>query len=415
MAPKSRRTTPSLIEQLEHDPDRFSFFQAVRILEWAAARDSKSGRNAARFPVGGDVDPATEAVRFRSSVSLIHPSTEIASLKPSQTAGPPEMTVSFLGLVGPAGALPEHYTEQLIEVIRAKNTAYRDFLDMLHHRTVSLFYRSWAKHRLPIAHERRYAAEDRSISQTGDLFGLALSSLVGLSTPGLSGRLAFGDDLALHYSGHLSSRRRSAVGLQEMVADLLGRPVEVRQFRGAWLEMDADSRTRLPSVMAPMGQHSRLGVDAIIGARAWDVQAGFTIRVGPLGLDAFRDLMPGQPMLRKLTDLVRFAVGPSQAFSVQPVLRADQVPMCRLTADEITGPRLGWNTWVANEGRVRAAATPRDDANFTMADFHRGGSPDLGPDPGTDLGPDPDPDPAANPESASLEAAIAAEPQQERA
>ncbi|WP_366657426.1 type VI secretion system baseplate subunit TssG [Fodinicurvata sp. EGI_FJ10296] len=389
MATESRRTATSLIAQLERDPDRFSFFQAVRVLEWAAARDSAAARNAARHPVGGDADPASEAVRFRSTVSLIHPAAEVTSVVPAKDGKPPELTVSFMGLVGPVGAMPEHYTEQLIEAIRAKNTAFRDFLDMLHHRTVSLFYRSWAKHRLPIAHERRYAAEDRSIAATGDLFGLALSSLVGLSTPGHAGRLAFGDDLALHYSGHLSNRRRSAVGLQAMVADLLGRPVEIRQFRGAWLEMEEDSRTRLPSVMAPMGQHARLGVDAIIGARAWDVQAGFTIRVGPLGLDGFRDLMPGQPMLRKLADLVRFAVGPSQAFSIQPVLKADAVPMCRLISNKETGPRLGWNTWILGETGSGAASSDRDDAVFTMADFHQILPPDPDPDP--DIAPDIEP------------------------
>jgi len=369
MASKSRRADASLIELLERDPARFGFFQAVRLLEWSSARAGRGGGS--RDPVGGDGDPAQETVRFRAAVSLIHPTSEIVDLRPGKEGRPPEMSVSFMGLVGPMGVLPEHYTEQLIEAQRLKNTSFRDFLDLLSHRSIALFYRAWSRNQLPVAYERRQYRGAKGTQEAEDVIGRALGSLVGLATPGLESiEPAFGRDLALHHAGQLSNRRRSAAAVRAMAADLLGRPVEVLQFQGCWLAMDPDAQTRLPSLMEPLGQQCQLGTDAIIGVRAWDVQAGFTIRVGPLSLREFRDLMPDGAMMEKLSELVRFIVGPAQTFSVQPVLRQGEVPDSQLGDATGAGSRLGWDSWLGPRerlpGRVFPATQSRDDAKFAM-------------------------------------------------
>ena len=51
----------TIAERLFRDFYEFDFFQAVRLLEMMDPR---------RAPVGRDVDPAIEAVRFRSHLSL---------------------------------------------------------------------------------------------------------------------------------------------------------------------------------------------------------------------------------------------------------------------------------------------------------------------------------------------------------
>jgi type VI secretion system protein ImpH len=356
MAGSGRRIAASVIEELQRDPSRFGFFQAVRLLEAA-------GRAQGRAEVGADAHPREEAVRFRASVSLEHPVSEVDRLRPGAEGAGPELSVAFMGLVGPSGVLPEHYTEQLIDVTRQKNTAFRDFLDLISHRSIAFFYRVWARQSLPVTMERRRA----NVPQV-DMIGTVLGSLVGLGTKGLTDEQPFGRDLALHHAGQLSNRRRSAATVRALVEALLLRPVEVRQFQGAWLPMEPEARTRLPSVMQPFGQHARLGEDAILGVRAWDVQAGFTLRAGPLSLTEFRSLMPDGDRLGRLVELVRFAVGPAQRFAVQPVLRADEVPQARLSAAGEPGTRLGWDAWLGNAPAKR----DRDDALFDSANLSGG-------------------------------------------
>src|ERR1043165_7020806 len=113
MATKSRGADASLRELLLFEPYRFSFFQAVRLL---------TRLHGEREPVGGDGPPSREVVRFRSHVSLGFPPSEIHDLTEHPDGqGTPTMTVAFMGLTGTAGVLPRHYTEHLLERMKAKD------------------------------------------------------------------------------------------------------------------------------------------------------------------------------------------------------------------------------------------------------------------------------------------------------
>jgi type VI secretion system protein ImpH len=352
----------ALAERLFAEGCAFDFFQAVRVLEKLFPR---------RRPIGREGPPRTEVVRFRALTSLAFPASAIHEVVPSEDGErPPVMTVAFMGLTGPSGALPHHYTELLMRLHRdgkgAEKHALRDWLDLFNHRLVSLFYRAWEKYRFYVPYERGEPSRPEP-----DTFTRSLFSLVGLGLPSLRNRLqvrtrgedaaeervlARVHDLAVVYYGGLFARRQpTAVGLQALVQDYFDLPAQLRQFQGQWLRLEPANQSRL----ADEEHNTRLGVNTVAGERVWDVQSKFRIRLGPLRYVQFLDFLPDRTPIavRKtfflLCHLVRLYAGPEFDFDVQLVLRGSEVPACRLTAEGV-GPRLGWNTWAVSQPRAGA-------------------------------------------------------------
>lgn len=366
MAPPSGRESPGLNRLLFDRPTRFDFFQAVRLLGHGLrcagvagegdADESESGVVRGPDPVGHDFAPDREVVRFRAHPSLSFPASPIAQLEqpsprgPDREAPPPEMVVTFLGLTGPAGVLPQHYTELLLHRLRAKDASLRDFLDLFNHRLVSLFFRAWEKYRLPFAYERAYADQ----AAGPDPVTQGLYGLIGLGTGGLRGRLDVDDESFLHYAGHFAHTPRSASALEALLEDHFEVPVRVEQFQGQWLYLDPDDHALLPGPGLPRGRNNVVASNLVIGDRVWDVQSKFRLRIGPLDYRRFRSLMPNGDALRPFAQMTRTYVGPGFDFDVQPVLKPEAVPYCRLVPDEGgDGPFLSWNTWLRGEPFTR--------------------------------------------------------------
>jgi type VI secretion system protein ImpH len=339
MAAPGRRADPSVEEILFNEGFRFDFFQAVRVLERLYPD---------RSAVGRDAVPGREAVRFQTLVSLGFPASAVHDvLRAGDDDGPARMVVTFMGLAGIMGVLPRHYTELLLERLRSKDFALRDFLDLFNHRLIALFYRAWEKYRAPIAYERCRSGATADY----DPFSLALFHFVGMGTGGLRGRLGCGDEALLYYSGLLAQQPRSASALAALLGDFFRVPVKVNQFIGAWLKVSPADRSRL-------GVHpnSALGTAAMLGARCWDQQAAFRLVLGPLSLSRFREFLPGHGAFAPLLELTRFATGTTLDFDVQLILKAAEVPACRLERPGSGSARLGWSSWLKTREFARDAA-----------------------------------------------------------
>ena len=312
------KETQSLEAWLFAEPWRFDFFQAVRLLE-------RLRQDATPLAEGSDSD--REAVRFISRVGLEFASSEIQDLQPSLHAGdPPVMTVTFLGLAGLQGPLPRVDTERLLERVRHKDTAFRDFLDIFNHRLVSLMVRarkshfpalcSQEPHRTPVANYLR------------SFFGAGLASL--------QNRMPISERLLLHYAGILSQRPRSASGLERMLADYFRVPVQIHQMMGQWRELEPEQCSRI----GLSGQNQDLG-NAVLGQRYWDQQGRLEVELGPMGFPMFQDLLPSGKGYLPLCELTRFYVGTDYEFGFRLVLKASEVPASRLGQ-----ARLRWTSWL---------------------------------------------------------------------
>lgn len=348
--------SPGLSMRLFREPHRYNVFQAVRLLQrWLRVT---------RQPVGHDFLPEQEAVRFRVPPSLNFAAAAVQQLRlpapnPNAPDGellPPEMIVTFLGLFGPRGVLPYHYTSLVLRRSRDKDTALRDWLDLFNHRLVSLFYRAWEKYRLPFTFEQAALTGGEPDPVTRGLF-----CLTGLGTPALRGRQDFPDLAFIYYAGHFAHYPRSAAALEGILTDYFDMPVHVLELQGYWLILEADDRAYLPDTCYRDGRNNVLGNDLVLGERVWDVQGRFRLQLGPLTYKQFRQFMPNGAGLRPLCQLTRTYVGPELSFDVQLILRPDEVPACRL-GDDADPTFLGWNSWITSCPSGHA----RDDAVFSL-------------------------------------------------
>lgn len=310
-------------EELFAESYRFEFFQAVRLLE-RLSRD--------REPVGRAGPPSHEIVRFRTRVSLAFPASAIHEIRDGRRPGdPPEMVVTFLGMTGPLGVLPSAYTELLYERTRQKDNSLWEFLDLFHHRLISFFYRAWEKYRFPIPYER-----------TGeDSFTEYLFDLIGMGTAGLRGRLVVPDQALLFYAGLIAQRPHSAASIRAILSDYFGIPVRLLQFQGQWIALDPEHRSKIGEA------NSTLGGDMICGARVFNAQSKFRVRLGPLTFRQFESFLPQGASYRPIAEWARLFAGLEFDFDIQLVLKKEEVPPCQLGGGAL--PRLGWTTWLQTQ------------------------------------------------------------------
>jgi len=334
--------TPEAWEKaLREKPEAFSFFQAVRLLH----RRPEEGRS-----VGGFADPSKEVLRFSSNPSLAFPAGDIQHLREGPD-GPTRMMVNFLGLLGHMGVLPVQYSLLADDQAAQEGDpdGFLDFLDIFHHRLVSLFYRAWERSHAYVAFER---GEDDALSKR-------LLDLIGLGSGDLRERQEIQDRALLFYAGLLGSRHRSAVALERLLEDYFHVPVEVLQFRGGWYELSLDSQCTIDD---EEGIGGGLGEGLAVGDEIWDPQARVQIRIGPLSRDEYDDFLPGGRSHTTLKAITRFFSDGQFDFEVQLSLRKEEVPGIVLGHDGEDAPPLGWCTWI----RTRPFDRDADETTFQI-------------------------------------------------
>jgi type VI secretion system protein ImpH len=252
------------------------------------------------------------------------------------------MSVNFMGLTGPQGVLPHQYSMLIAERIRARDHALADFLDLFHHRLLSLFYEAWRVHRFTIARE----------DHTRDRLAAHLADLIGLGLPGTQDRLPFPDEALIYRAGLLAAQPRGAVALQQLLEDFFDLTAEVEQFIGAWYPL---RRSDLCAIGEDEGdERSTLGYGAVAGDETWDQQSRVRVRLGPLSRERYDSFLPGGSSHDALAHLLRFFSHNQFDFEVRLVLRSDDVKGLQLGQPDSV-QRLGWSTWICSTERDRDA------------------------------------------------------------
>jgi type VI secretion system protein ImpH len=357
MSKKSQNAT--LVTALSEECYRFDFFQAVRLITQISTNSN---------PVGWDFPSETEAVRFRAHASLDFPPSAIQSVTlPGEEQRQAEMVVNFMGLTGPQGALPQHYTETILNQMRRKDHTLREFLDLFNHRLLSLFFRAWTKYRVPWSLEESIRQSHRAAEKSDlafrafvlnrlpkvdplsqislDLAGLGMPTLryETRKSASLDSRTLIRDNTLRYFSGLLAQQHRSAVSLEGLLQGYFDCQVAVEQFVGNWLWLESQDQTQLQE-----DENAVLGRTAVAGQRVWDIQSRFRVQLGPLSYEQFYDFLPVGKSYDSLGQMVRLYAGQEFDFDFCVKLKSEEVPACKLGGGGNKAPRLGWNTWIGS-------------------------------------------------------------------
>jgi type VI secretion system protein ImpH len=264
----------SITDALLTEGHRYAFFQALRLIRLRAPDDIALRNN----------------VRVRPAVTLSFPETDIDSIKLDH-AGKFSITANFFGLYGVTSPLPTFYTEDLIEEQLQGSSSMRDFLDILHASLYPLLFRAWEKNRLWLT-----IGERHDTNRLDQLF-----ALVGLS--GCMPQHTADARLLLPHAGNFSQFPRSALGLQALVAGLLGgMPVEVEPCIPETVAIPEAGRCLL-------GEHAcQLGEDALLGRLITERSGSLVVHIGPIGRDQLHSLLPGSPLHERLARSVALYV-----------------------------------------------------------------------------------------------------------
>ena len=335
----------NIAEHLYENPEVFNFFQAVRLLDAINYEKTCYKPEWKQSPVGYDTAQKKETVRFSVDPTLKYPDGQITQLTEAEfnstknRLAPAEMQVTFMGLTGPSGVLPMHYSELLLEQNRKKDYAMSDFFNLFNHRAISLHYRGWEKYRVQYHFERSRRQGDKN-----DKLSKMLQSLLGFAKSDTHQKQTIPLDNLLFYAGHYAQKRKTAVGLESILGDYFHIPVSISQFVGSWNRLHDSECTRTPGKDLPFGQFNRLGKDTIIGKRVWYSQGKFRIKLGPLNQTQFKQFLPGSEGLKKLKELTNTYIGPEFSFDIQLISEATNVPKCQLSKS--APPQLGYFTWL---------------------------------------------------------------------
>jgi type VI secretion system protein ImpH len=319
--------------RLGEAPWEFDLFQAMRLVEAAYPERSR---------IGEGRRPVDEAVRFAQEASLAFAPSAVAAFEPASGARAPRLVQRVLGLLGPNGALPIHLTEWARD--RARNfgdAAFARFLDVFHHRMLSLFYRAWAQAQAAVSMDR----------PRQDFFGRRLAALCGLGMPSLRDRDGVPDPVKLAHAGVFGRQVRNAECLQIVLANYFCVPVQIEEFVGHWLQIAPTQRSRL----GHREGFARLGEDAVIGERTWHAQSRFRVVIGPVSFRDYERFLPRGRSSRALHDLIRLYVGMEQSWEVKLVLKQQEVPLAWLG----NSVWIGWSSWLG------ARLTDKDAADYS--------------------------------------------------
>ena len=327
----SNRLAKRYLDHLTTDSDELYKQGFAPLLRYLDANAPLASR------IGYSVSPKQDCVRFGQTPLLHFHSSAFTQISFNNKSGEYKLKNSYWGLFGINGPLPTHLTEYAIERnYRLKDKTLTEFLDVFHHRFISLFYRAWADAQPTVSHDR----------PEHDSFKKRLTALSG-ETNDLEDVFQPNNNIHEYLAGLYSQKNRSATTLSQILSAFLSLEVAIEEFQGTWHKLQPHEKTKL------MQSNSTLGIDCILGERTYQRTFNFAINIGPVAYPEYIDLLNNKQRLKTVIELTQKAVGQEFQFSINIILQAYQTQTSQLGS-----AKLGINSWCQDKSSHLAQHDP---------------------------------------------------------
>jgi len=301
MQTTKRQHAALMIEPLLATPYRYRFAQLLNILLRTLRQQGMPYAQA-----------FGQVLRFRNSLSLAFPASEIESMQVEAADGDGmpriHITPAFIGLLGASGTLPLHDTERAAtKVSLGADESWKPFIDLFSNRVIGLFYEAWGKYR--VEHGLGTRGQDNLLPLLSALGGLRSASF-GPSRPYASVPL----EVAGFYAGLLRTRPVAASTVERVLGEYFGIPIHVEEFVGAWDPLPVKMRSTL-GVTEPA-----LGFGAALGTRTWRNNLRVRLHIGPLDEETAKAFLPNGRSYTALNEMIRLFAVPSVQYEVRLLL-----------------------------------------------------------------------------------------------
>lgn len=305
--------------------------------------------------LGTSAAASSEALRLRHDPSFSFSSADVSGIRERSIGNPGdpwqrprklvEVTTTFLGLTGTVSPLPTYVAEEVLHE-EPESSPRRDFLDVFHHRVLSLLYRAATQGDLPLQYR----------SGGMDEWSRRVLALAGFDAEVEGGSQPLPRWQILRLAPLLSQRSRNAEVLERALTDvfqgdLQGGVVSILQFTQAWVPFDREQQLSLGR------RNHALGVSTRLGSRVRDCSGQFRVQIGPVPFDTYRRFRPGEDLFRTVAGTVAMLTRDALGWDLEVVIAAGYAPPMRLSSTG--GARLGHESWLGGRQQTERRVVMR--------------------------------------------------------
>ncbi len=361
MASIGWRTGTSIDALLHQNCHAFDFAQAVNLL---CSHDGNGGNNSTdNTSIDSNIDnnitgealsleQIDKKLQFESHIGEEYSASEITAIKKIKR-GRKQLTISFFGLFGQQGPLPQPYQQWVRENTERGDLSLNDFLNIFDNRLIALLY--------SVISKQQSALEGATPELSRQ--GRYQAALIGLNpanpqqheeTQQLPARSL------LAFSGLIADHRLNHPRLQNILETYLDTTVFIDQFIGGWIPFDRNQQTPLTTNYSIGSFSKQLGRESVLGSKVWKQNLGLKIYIGPLPWPQLKQLLPGEKYHEQLKSLLFTLTEQQWRLELCLLVQIHKTPQLKLTSNSRHSARLAQSSWLNSK-------SPATDRRFFQA------------------------------------------------